>query len=545
MVVLPSSQTRPGPTAAPSITSDCEGSLVSYFDAFAPLPEWGELVRWPPDVFALANLLLDHTGAYRFVVAPPLGKRWPPLPEWGEQMRDAGRSWRAPGSDPKATLPPLVSRYWGIVSKQRDTALAAIRAGEASELVAALLALHAMADEACADVVSAGRQATPPEFESRAWRLLERHGSLSRISPTRLQILPKTHFSTRGLTIRSLSRYLALNYESVDVRWRSIGPGAAAERSDYNIVLVPWPLAIKARDFRPAPPDLLENMDLDLYGFFEFAPEAALDFDLLSSLLQAAGERCGRVDAVVFPETAVHRNEIADVERILAQHGATFLIAGVREPAGLTGLGRNYLHFGVRTRSGWRCYEQDKHHRWCLDEPQIRQYHLSRSLAPRKIWWEAIDVGERRLHVIDVGGGITAAPMVCEDLARLDEVAELVRRIGPSLVVAVLLDGPQLASRWPCRYSSVLADDPGAAVLTLTSYGMAARSRPPGRPRSRVVAHWNSPVDGLQEIELAPRAAAILLSMAVETSTWRTADGRRHPDAPHLDLTEVHQLRPT
>ena len=72
---------------------------------------------------------------------------------------------------------------------------------------------------------------------------------------------------------------------------------------------------------------------------------------------------------------------------------------------------------------------------------------------------------------------------------------------------------------------------------------MAARSRPAGKPRSRVVAHWNSPSDGVQEIELAPRAAAILLSMSVESSTLWTADGRRHPEVPHLDLTEIHQLR--
>jgi len=206
-------------------------------------------------------------------------------------------------------------------------------------------------------------------------------------------------------------------------------------------------------------------------------------------------------------------------------------------------MGRNYLHFGVRTNSGWRCYEQDKHHRWCLDERQIRQYHLSRSLTPTKLWWEAIHVGERRLHVIDVGGGITTVPTVCEDLASLDEVAEMVRRVGPSLVVAVLLDGPQLARRWPCRYSSVLTDDPGAAVLTLTSYGMAARSRPPGRRISRVVAHWNSPTDGVHEIELGPRASAVLVSTNVEQTTAWTADGRRHDDVPSLALSRVEQLR--
>ena len=537
-----SSGARPDQLAIPSPASDGERSLASYFDAFAPAPKWSELVWWPPDVFALANLVLDHTEGYRFVVAPPPGRRWPPLPDWGNQVRDAGETWRSARTESGGELPPLVHRYWEVVTEQRDKPLALIRSGEAWELTTALLSLHAIADEACADVASSGRKAAPSVFERLAWKMLQEQSSLSRISPTRVRIVPKTHFTGRGITIRSLSRHLALCYEAVDVRWRSIGPGPSAERGDYNVVLAPWPLSIKGQDFRPVPPALLENMDFDEFGFFEFAPEPSLDCDLLASALDAAVDRCGRVDAVVFPETALHAGAIPDLERILGERGVTFLIAGVREPPVSSELGRNYLHFGVRTRSGWRSYVQDKHHRWCLDERQIRQYHLTRSLTPTKLWWEAIDIGERLLHVIDVGGGIATAPLVCEDLARLDEVADLVRRIGPSLVVAVLLDGPQLASRWPGRYSSILADDPGAAVLTLTSYGMTARSRPAGKPLSRVVAHWNSPIGGLREIELAPRAAAILLSMSVETSTLWTADGRRHPEVPCLDLTEIHQL---
>lgn len=251
----------------------------------------------------------------------------------------------------------------------------------------------------------------------------------------------------------------------------------------------------------------------------------------------------GRVDAVIFPEGAVRPEAIPGLERTLAQHGATFLVTGVRQTPTRVTFGRNYLHFGVATSTGWKRYEQDKHHRWCLDDRQIRQYHLTRSLEPKRLWWEAIDISERTLHVIDVGGGITTVPLVCEDLARLDEVADLIRRIGPNLVVALLLDGPQLRSRWPARYGSVIADDPGSAVLTLTSLGMAARSRPPGMRRSRVTAHWNSRTDGVHEIELAPRATAVLITGRIESTTLWTADGRCHRDVPQLRLAGVHPLR--
>jgi hypothetical protein len=519
-------------------------SIASYFAAFAPVPTWDELASWPPDIFALANLVLDHTESYRFVVAPPRERRWPPLPDWHEQVRAAAAAWREGAAlTGGAELPRLVARLWDTVTRCRDVSLAEVRSGKAWELTAALLTLHAVADEACSDVSAAGRRAPSSAFDRQAWRLLQERGSLSRLSATRVRIVPKTQFSARGITIRSLSRYLALCYESVDVRWRSAGPGPGG-RTDYNIVLLPWPLVIDASDFKPAPSTVVENMDSSLFGFFEFAPRAELDCETVGSVLESAAALAGCVDAVILPESAVTPAAIPELERALARQDATFLIAGVRELPTASAFGRNYLHFGIRTAAGWKRYEQDKHHRWCLDEPQIRQYHLSRSLDPKKRWWEAIDIRERTLHIIDVGDRITTAPMVCEDLARLDEVTDLVRRIGPSLVVAVLLDGPQLSKRWPCRYASVLADDPGSAVLTLTAYGMAARSRPAGKPRSRVIAHWNSQADGVHEIELARGASGVLLQTSIEGPTLWTADGRSHHEVPRLELRAVSELRP-
>jgi hypothetical protein len=475
------------------------------------------------------------------VVAPPAGRSWPPLPDWGAAVADAAQHWREASGRPNAALPPLVASCWNTLTHLRDVPLSSVRGGAPWELCEALLTLHAAADEACAGVARGGTADEP--FDRLAWRSLQERGSLARLSPARVTVVPKTHFSTRGITIRSLSRYLALSYEPMDLRWRSTQSERTSARREYNLVLVPWPLTIAAEDFRPARSTRLENMDLGHFGFFEFVPEQSLDPQLGGEILELARSRVDTVDAVVFPEAALRADEVEPLEQVLAEHGATFLIAGVREHGTGTTFGRNYLHFGVRSDTGWARYEQDKHHRWCLDEAQIRQYHLTRSLDPGKLWWEAISICERAQHVIDVGAGMTTVPLVCEDLARLDEVADVVRRLGPSLVIALLLDGPQLASRWPCRYASVIADDPGSSVLTLTSYGMVARSRPPRKACSRVVAHWTSRVDGVAEIELAPRAAAVLISASVEGQTLWTADGRRHRDVPSLRLSAVQQLR--
>src|SRR5262249_33915297 len=157
----------------------------------------------------------------------------------------------------------------------------------------------------------------------------------------------KAHFSANGITIRSLSRYLALCYESVDVRWRTVGPGPSADRGDYNILLVPWPLAVQARHFRPASTSMIENMDADRFRFFDFAPDARFDTDLVGSLLRAAREQEERVDAVVSPEAALQPEAIPTLEAVLTEHRVRVLIAGVRCPPAATTLGHNFLHFGI------------------------------------------------------------------------------------------------------------------------------------------------------------------------------------------------------
>jgi hypothetical protein len=149
------------------------------------------------------------------------------------------------------------------------------------------------------------------------------------------------------------------------------------------------------------------------------------------------------------------------------------------------------------------------------------------------------------VQFVEVGEGITVVALVCEDLAQIDNVAELLRSVGPTIVITPLLDGPQLASRWAARYASVLADDPGSAVLTLTSAGMALRSRPQGRDPSRVIALWKDPVRGMREIPLEPDAQGVLLTASADLTTRRSSDGRRPIDncTEFFDVG-VYQVRP-
>jgi hypothetical protein len=136
-----------------------------------------------------------------------------------------------------------------------------------------------------------------------------------------------------------------------------------------------------------------------------------------------------------------------------------------------------------------------------------------------------MDVPRRTIQFVQVAE-LTLVALVCEDLAQNDDIAEIIRSVGPTVVMTGLLDGPQLTSRWAARYASVLADDPGSAVLTLTSYGMVQRSRPHRRDASPVVALWKDPSRGVREIPLETGAQAVLLTVCMDRATRRSADGR-------------------
>ena len=495
------------------------------------------LLEWPPDVGALTAVLLERTHAFRFVVSPPAGGTWPPA-DFSSRVSQAAAQWRQ-ATEGDAEIPALVQQNWDTLFARLDTPIADIGSGRDWQACEAALILHAIADEVWADPGTV--------FRAQALQRLAGTGSLATFPRDRVAHLPKSRTTSVGITHRSLSRYTCTTTDDIGVVWDRAPlrrPDRGPIRRHANILLLPWPLRISQADFVPVPGSV-QRPEREPFGFFTYEPSEPLDLGLVDALLDAAAEEADAVDVVVLPEGRLDPAQITALEDLLARRGVPMMVTGMRPNADGT-FARNAVHTSVFLGGRWWPYRQDKHHRWFLDAGQIETYSIAGALHPAVRWWEAMEIPQRQVHILDVGGGITVAAVICEDLARLDGVAALLRSVAPTLVVTLLLDGPQLGSRWTARYAGVLADDPGSAVLTLTPYGMVARSRPNGIPHSNVVAMWKDPARGLREIPLEAGAQAVLLTAVLDRSTRYAADGRRPADdATDLRLAGVHQIRAT
>ena len=518
--------------------------------AMTGLPIGREMLEWPPDLFALTDAILESSEAYRFVLSPPSGVTWPPeeIPDWPNAVADAGRQWCV-SLETDDVIPDLLWQEWTVLQQRADTPLERVTDASDWRLCQAVITLHAIADEACVGLGSALDAIGGPGslYRARGREVLARTGTLARIPSRALRVLPKLRTPANGTSRRSLSRYACALRPGVEAQWHKVPgrrPGAHAHDGGVNYLLLPWPLRVREADFRPLE-GTVGSLEKEPFGFFEFSPSERLDLDLVDRTLTAARDEVHSVKVVVMPESAVDSDEIEPLEALLAHHGVQGLVAGVRQRPTQPGqFGRNYVHLAAWTGEHWASIRQPKHHRWALDEAQIVQYHLGGALHPHIRWWEAMEVPRRSLQFVQVGEGITVVSLVCEDLAQIDDVAEVIRSVGPTVVITPLLDGPQLSSRWAARYASVLADDPGSAVLTITSYGMVRRSRPHDVDPSPVIGLWKDAGRGTREIPLEPGAQGVLVSVNTDRAIRRTTDGRMPIESGNeiFDMS-IHQVR--
>jgi len=554
-----------------------ETTVEAFCEYIAP-GVWNsdDLLTWPPDVFAVVAGLLLKSGAYSHAVCN--WQRTPDLPTWAKRLREVGDAWRVSPSNP----PTDVREWYRIVIDQKASALFDIC--QAHDLCSALLQLCAAADEACRGVgctLSAPYAAAPvspsldPKVVARQAFLEDASRQLAesalrlnvstlckRVPHTTVRVLPKLHTPQSGITIRSLTHNLALcPAGDVKAKWAEC---LSVKRHCLNLLLAPWPLKVTPAHFQSVDPKRAVLPDIAKgFGFFEYSPadekpatgmrrllsreEDTTLFKRLQQMLENAKEVVPTIDGVIFPELALTPGQYQQIsEALMSEQPGIFLICGVRDnPSPSDKAAQNYLRFDIPFPLGPMSQRQDKHHRWRLDKRQIVQYGLGSSLDVAMNWWEHIGIATRELFFVVLDDWLTICPLICEDLARQDPIGELVRSVGPNLVIALLMDGPQLPSRWPARYATVLADDPGSSVLTLTSAGMTELCRPPNvSGTSRAIALWKDAKSGEAiSIELPPGKEGVVLSLSRQFVNEWSADGRSDGGATgYPTLSGIHYV---
>lgn len=129
-----------------------EPILESIWHAVAGSPITAEYLEWPADLFALTDVLLERSEAYRFVLSPPNNQEWPPsrFSSWSNAVEEAGRQWSMWVEDRATPFPELLMEEWSIFRERVGMTLEQLAEGHDWRMFEALLTLHAIADEACA-----------------------------------------------------------------------------------------------------------------------------------------------------------------------------------------------------------------------------------------------------------------------------------------------------------------------------------------------------------------------------------------------------------
>ncbi|MDO3624363.1 hypothetical protein Q3O98_25140 [Ralstonia pseudosolanacearum] len=486
----------------------------------------------------------------------------------GEVIAAAGK-WKGCGACPK-----VVEQWWSDLLLQHGDAPVAdigVTEGSFSPIVSLLMRLLATADEASAGVgwvpreddlsdVSAIKKRVAANFlhgvDPSAAALPHVPASLCEmVPPDKATVLPKSLTPSLGCTIRSMSHHLALlpAKSVVESQWVLPDNGLTSDDT-MRLLVIPYPFRVDDESFVSSGPNRELGNGAKIQPYFALDPTwlkaptvtaTMLRDELIAPLIEAAEKKFGRgaVDGVLFPECALTADLADQLLELLAQEpitGLKFLITGTIA-AGIPGtdssdgqpgrnLAKTMLFDDGAASADDRIVWDDahsKHHRWALNTTQISRYGLTGiSVRNKAKVWEHIAVGQRKLPFLALRDDLCMTVLICEDLARADPAMPVIRSVGPNLVVALLMDGPQLASRWPGRYATVLAEDPGSSVLSITSAGMVDRSNLGERAPARAIGLWRHEQGYNTELYLPLGHHGLLLTVKAKEDEQFSLDHR-------------------
>ena len=553
--------------------------------------ELGDWFKWPPNMFALISMVLNRTGGYKICLTDDAFQGCWEESNWQENTEYDSDKWIEYSikcilnkketpltnfSEFKITgkYYEKLDNYWKVINVDELRTIHRSSNDVLKDFAVTLIAILAIADNCGRALGSIGQDANADKkklklFHSTANLLLNNKGSLSTIPKFHGIVLPKMRTPQSGIVSRGLSLYLTFHITEVEVMWRTF-PWLNNNKLSLNILAVPYPPVQPTEKFRH-----LEDRN-HRTRYFQVLPDVREDqypdifFNGLVKKVFDYANSNHAIDVVVFPEMALseedytrllklfynqyNKNEFTrDKDRVLQ---LPILISGVlkEEKNGLPRID-NELRIATFFAGKWYHIIQKKHHRWQLDRNQIIQYGLENILTTDRNWYEYIPVCQRSLSILAPNGWLALTALICEDLARQEPVGEVIRGIGPTLLFALLSDGPQLTNRWSARYASVLADDPGTAVLSLTSKGMADLSQqydlsvsqlPYARNenKSTVVGLWKDMIRGWKELCIKETSDAIAFTISAQLIEEFSLDRRTDHSNASVFRMDTNEVKP-
>lgn len=169
-------------------------------------------------------------------------------------MRDAANEWLdAIDRNSPYHVPPSIRQAWQTVRRSGSDGIREIPL--VSDLFLALVKIVAISDEVFS-LFSQSGVITRRAFEiSHDFLMVNpRSGGSSTlcscIDSSRLRVLPKSRLITKGMNVRSLTHFLALcPGGETTVQWYEVSSCKAPEGDQINLLLVPWPYLMSAKQF--------------------------------------------------------------------------------------------------------------------------------------------------------------------------------------------------------------------------------------------------------------------------------------------------------
>lgn len=558
-------------------------------------PSWNlqDWFQWPPNIFALVSVVLQRTGAYKVCIneAP----HWE-SPQWKDRVESDAAQWIVHVgkgiAQQQLTFDPnpfdILKEQYKVLKEDWESIplntadlnrlrsfgeglqLRVVEENRTRRFAIALCTILAISDSSASGLgmPSSGMDDNAETLLFRAFAnmLLVNTGSVSTIDKFHGAVFPKTRTPRSGIVLRSLSHNLTFHQTEVEMVWRTF-PWFDEHKQFLNVMVVPYPFKIERSDFVA----VKSNLHVDRY--FKGKIREEIDEKNLECIVTEVfnyHRKKSTIDLLVFPEMAlseIQYNYLLNcfAERLKKEKESTkeffeqipanlpIVVCGVlsdnedgnnNEMSPLNNEARTAVFFDGK----WYDISQRKHHRWKLDREQIRQYDLESYLSADKKWIELCTIMQRRLTVLAPNGWLTLTSLICEDLARQEPVGEVLRGIGPTLLTALLSDGPQIGGRWSARYANVLADDPGTSVLSITSKGMAERSRKSDGNRTSIdkpltIGLWRDLIQGSTELELDRNSDAMIFTISSNFEKEYTLDGRC--DGGVSSVFRMDSMKPT